>query len=166
MAFGNRCNKSEILAHVIADFDAVQARIGFDQRKIRLPLLQHADHFQRLQRIGFQRFLRPVQIRLESAAAGACRFRDQFYFRAAERIGLIESLVRYRLIGLHDRQRVDPSAQILGLVFQFGLEVAEFLTGTGREQQRERDGGEGLHFFPALTPFAALFWAATSSSSR
>src|SRR6266481_2245457 len=99
-------------------------------------------------------------------ATAARRFRDQLDFRAAEGIGLIESLVGYRLVRLHDGQGVDPPAEILGLVFQFGLEVAEFLTGTPREQQPEHDGGDRLHLLPALTPFAALLWAATSSSSR
>src|SRR5207245_11238762 len=90
LAFGNRRDKAEILAHVVADFDAVQARIGFDQRKIRLPLLQHAHLLPPFQRISFEWFLRPVQIGLESAAAAAaCPFSDELYVRAPAAISLI-----------------------------------------------------------------------------
>src|SRR5882672_11008520 len=73
LAVGDQSDQPEVLSHVVADGDAVETRIGLDQRIARLSLLQDADHLQRLQRIRFERLLGPVEVRLEPAPAAGAR---------------------------------------------------------------------------------------------
>src|SRR5262249_56690646 len=126
------------------------------------------DHLQRFQRIGLERLLRPVHVRLEPiTVAGRARgFGDQLDLRRAEGIGHIEGLVGHGLVGLDHRQGSNAPPQILGPVLQLSLEIAELLPATASEEKCKRERGENLHYFPAFLPLAARLWAAISSSSR
>src|SRR2546430_10878186 len=85
---------NKILAHVVADLDLVDVLFGdADQRVRRGTFLELPHHLQRLQRIRFERFLAPRQIRCKVAAA-----LNRFDLARLERVGEVERVVREWLV--------------------------------------------------------------------
>jgi len=83
LALGDFSDEAKVLAHVVAPFHPVQADVSPDQAKSLLPLLQHPDHLERLERKCFERLFGPVLPGSELAQARG-RLGDQLDLRGSD----------------------------------------------------------------------------------
>src|SRR6185369_6444213 len=138
---------AEVLPHVVSDLDLIDVLVGRSDQRVRaLAPLQRSDHLQRLQRIGFERLLAPVQIGRELAAS-----LNRLDLARLERIGQVECVVRERLVGPDLRQWIELALDPFALILHPGAQVLmAFAAAGGDEDGGDATSGQSRFHFLAL----------------
>ena len=153
--------------------------VGQNDGAPHLALLQYANHLQRLQRVRFQRFFKPIEVRLEAAATGAWLFL-RLDLGCTERIQQSASIVRNDGKWFDLRKRQHPPLDILTGVLHPLLDILMLVTTASSKQQADQQTQtqcpyDPAHFLSTLAgaapflPCAAafsFFCLDTSASSR